>query len=101
MSDHPLQGLQDPTDLGSNNTLTYDSRIIRCFFLAALSILIYDHLLTLGAEVKYIWSSKLRPGTCWFLAVRYLGLCASIAVCPYYFVDLDDEVCRWIAAPPA
>ncbi|KAJ7890952.1 hypothetical protein B0H14DRAFT_1087057 [Mycena olivaceomarginata] len=47
------------------------SRIYCSFFLAGLTILLYDHILTLRMEVKYIWSSKLRPSTCWFLAVRY------------------------------
>ncbi|KAF7345331.1 hypothetical protein MSAN_01910000 [Mycena sanguinolenta] len=100
MSDYPLRSLRDLME-PDYATLTYDSLIMRCFFLAGLSILTYDHLLTFGAEVKYIWSSKLRLGTCWFLAIRYLGLCTNITICAYYFIDWDHEVCRWIVAPPA
>ncbi|KAJ6489954.1 hypothetical protein C8R45DRAFT_1096925 [Mycena sanguinolenta] len=88
MSDHPLPG---PTEL-DYATFARDHWIARCFFLAGLAILIYDYFLTFGAEVKYIWSSKLRPGTCWFLAIRYLGLGANITICAYYFVDLDHEM---------
>ncbi|KAJ6489953.1 hypothetical protein C8R45DRAFT_1096924 [Mycena sanguinolenta] len=87
MSDHPLPG---PTEL-DYATFARDHWIARCFFLAGLAILIYDYFLTFGAEVKYIWSSKLRPGTCWFLAIRYLGLGVNITICAYYFVDLDHE----------
>jgi hypothetical protein len=56
-------------------------------------ILVYDHLLTLKTEIKYIWLSKLRPSTCWFLAVRYLALASNIMVSVYNFGDLNHEVC--------
>ncbi|KAJ7882575.1 hypothetical protein B0H14DRAFT_3128781 [Mycena olivaceomarginata] len=69
------------------------SRMIRYFFLAGLAVLIYDHLLTLGTEVKFIWSSKLRASTCWFLAVRYIALSANIAVAVYNFGNLNHESC--------
>ncbi|KAF8194309.1 hypothetical protein K438DRAFT_1761238 [Mycena galopus ATCC 62051] len=68
------------------------SRISRSFFLAGAVILIYDCLLTFGMEVKYIWSSKLRPGTCWFLAIRYIALSANITISAYNFLDLDHEM---------
>ncbi|KAJ7473527.1 hypothetical protein FB451DRAFT_1249476 [Mycena latifolia] len=74
-------------------TFAWDHRIYRCFFVAGLVILIYDHLLTLGSEVQYVWSSKLRPSTCWFLAVRYVGLAASITISVFYFGDLSHESC--------
>ncbi|KAJ6489921.1 hypothetical protein C8R45DRAFT_1213327 [Mycena sanguinolenta] len=89
MSDYSLQ---NPTEL-DYATFARDHRITRSVCLAGLAILIYDYFLTFGAEVKYIWSSKVRPGTCWFLAIRYLGLGANITICAYYFVDLDHEVC--------
>jgi hypothetical protein len=57
-----------------------------------VGILVYDHLLTLGAEVKYIWSSKLRPSTWWFFAVRYIGLGANIVLSVYNFGEFDHEV---------
>ncbi|KAJ7626088.1 hypothetical protein FB45DRAFT_1084947 [Roridomyces roridus] len=81
----------DSGDL-SYATFTSDHRILRYFFLAGLTILVYDHILTLGMEVKYIWASKLRPGTCWFLAVRYLGLVASLLQLPYFFSRLDHAI---------
>ncbi|KAJ6452512.1 hypothetical protein C8R45DRAFT_1113068 [Mycena sanguinolenta] len=75
-------------------TLAHDHWIIRCLFLAGLAILIYDFVLTVEAEVKYIWSPKLRPGTCLFLAIRYLGLGANMVICAYYFSDLNYEM-QW------
>ncbi|KAJ6451152.1 hypothetical protein C8R45DRAFT_1042376 [Mycena sanguinolenta] len=84
--------------LGDSSNLDYitfatDHRIYRSFFLAGLTILIYDHILTLSMEVKYIWSSKLRLTTCWFYAVRYIGLCASITISAFYFGKMGHEVC--------
>ncbi|KAJ7626060.1 hypothetical protein FB45DRAFT_1060593 [Roridomyces roridus] len=70
-----------------------DHRLLRSFFIAGLVILIYDHILTLGMEIKYIWRSKLRPSTCWFLAVRYIGLAAALAMLPYHFMVLDHQSC--------
>ncbi|KAJ7106701.1 hypothetical protein C8R44DRAFT_326273 [Mycena epipterygia] len=92
MSNYPTGLAVHSTDL-DYNTFASDHRIYRSFVLAGLAILVYDHLLTLGSEVKYVWSSKLRPSTCWFLAVRYIGLAANIVIAVFYFGDLDPEVC--------
>ncbi|KAF7345313.1 hypothetical protein MSAN_01908100 [Mycena sanguinolenta] len=92
MSDYPLPTWQDSTEL-DYATFARDQ--------THPAILIYDYLLTFGAEVKYIWSSKLRPGTCLLLAIRYLGLGANITICAYNFIYFTHEVRRRIAAPPA
>lgn len=55
--------------------------------------MIYDHALTLGIEVKYIWSSKLRLSTMWFLLVRYVGLASNIVITLFYFGNSSHEVC--------
>ncbi|KAJ7506162.1 hypothetical protein B0H11DRAFT_2272367 [Mycena galericulata] len=89
----PSGELGDSTDL-DYATFASDHRIYRSFFVAGLVILIYDHLLTFGTEVKYVWSSRLRPSTCWFLAVRYAGLAASITISVFYFGNLGHEEVR-------
>ncbi|KAJ7264136.1 hypothetical protein C8J57DRAFT_1624543 [Mycena rebaudengoi] len=90
MSDSRLQALLDSTDL-DYATFTSDYRIYRYVFLAGLVIVIYDHLLTFSKEVKYIWLTKLRPSTCWFLAARYIGLIGNIIVSVFYFGALSHE----------
>ncbi|KAJ6620240.1 hypothetical protein B0H10DRAFT_2188700 [Mycena sp. CBHHK59/15] len=80
-------------DASDYPTFARDHRIYRYFFLAGLVILVYDHLITLGPEVKHIWLSKLRPSACWFLAVRYISLGASIVISIFYFGDLGHEGC--------
>jgi len=73
---------------------TSDHRIYRSLFLAGFSVLAYDHLLTLHTEVKYIWKSKLRPSTLWFLLLRYTCLASNIWVSTFYFVIIDYESCE-------
>ncbi|KAF8146671.1 hypothetical protein K438DRAFT_1780684 [Mycena galopus ATCC 62051] len=90
MSDYRLQALLDSTDL-DYATFTSDYRIYRYVFLAGLVIVIYDHLLTFSTEVKYIWLTKLRPSTCWFLAARYIGLINNIIMSVFYFGALSHE----------
>ncbi|KAJ7191579.1 hypothetical protein GGX14DRAFT_407091 [Mycena pura] len=72
---------------------TSDHRIYRSFFLAGFSVLAYDHLLTLHTEVKYIWKSKLRPSTLWYLLLRYTCLASNIWVSTFYFLIIDYESC--------
>ncbi|KAJ7834347.1 hypothetical protein B0H14DRAFT_3871396 [Mycena olivaceomarginata] len=91
MSHYPFRVLGDSDDL-NYATIVVDHRLTRYIFLAGLAVLIYDHLLTLDAEIKLIWSSKLRVSTCWFLAVRYIALSANIGVAVYYFGNLDHEL---------
>ncbi|KAJ7208351.1 hypothetical protein GGX14DRAFT_454431 [Mycena pura] len=74
-------------------TFVWDHRIIRYFFLEGLVIMIYDHALTFGTEVKYIWSSKLRLSTIWFLLVRYVGLASNIVITLFYFGNSNHETC--------
>ncbi|KAJ7190277.1 hypothetical protein GGX14DRAFT_579990 [Mycena pura] len=80
----------DSTDL-DYATFISEYRIFRYVFLAGLVIVVYDHLLTFGTEVKYIWSTKLRPSTCWFLAARYIGLIGNIIVSVFYFGALSHK----------
>ncbi|KAJ7366282.1 hypothetical protein DFH08DRAFT_833891 [Mycena albidolilacea] len=92
MTEYLLQTSQTSTDL-DYGTLAFYYRIYDYFFLAGLVILVYDHLLTLETEIKYIWLPKLRPSTCWFLTVRYLALASNIMMSVYNFGDLNHEVC--------
>ncbi|KAJ6455430.1 hypothetical protein C8R45DRAFT_1222528 [Mycena sanguinolenta] len=74
-------------------TFVSDNRTSRYVFLAGFVILVYDHLLTLKDEVKYVWSTKLRPSTCWFFAMRYAGLIGNITVAMWHFADVSQESC--------
>ncbi|KAJ7759629.1 hypothetical protein B0H16DRAFT_1533963 [Mycena metata] len=73
-------------------TFVYDHRIYRGVFLSGLVILVYDHILTLGSEIKFVWRKKLYFGTCWFLAVRYISLACSLTITVFYFGHLSTKV---------
>ncbi|KAJ7602908.1 hypothetical protein DFH06DRAFT_1257938 [Mycena polygramma] len=72
-------------------TFVWDHRIYRSMFLSGFVILVYDHLLSLGSEVKLMWRRKLRPSTIWFFGLRYISLGCSCAIFAFYFGDLSME----------
>ncbi|KAJ7107323.1 hypothetical protein C8R44DRAFT_321098 [Mycena epipterygia] len=55
-------------------------------------LLVYDHFLTLGAEVAYIWRPGHERASAWFLVMRYFSLCANIAMACLMFIDFTPEV---------
>ncbi|KAJ6625868.1 hypothetical protein B0H10DRAFT_2211739 [Mycena sp. CBHHK59/15] len=59
-------------------TLTQDIMITRYVNVATFVILLYDHLLSLGAEVKLIWPAKLTSAKALFLFIRYMVPCAML-----------------------
>ncbi|PFH49320.1 hypothetical protein AMATHDRAFT_63471 [Amanita thiersii Skay4041] len=60
------------------------SRYAQCSYysksmaLVSLTILIYDHLLTFGDEVQYIWKRRVSPVTILYLINRYFAPCAFV-----------------------
>ncbi|KAJ7118108.1 hypothetical protein C8R44DRAFT_790293, partial [Mycena epipterygia] len=76
-----------------DTTFAWDHRIYRYLFLSGFVVLVYDYLLTIGSEVKIIWSSKRRLSKYWFLAVRYISLACSATIVTFYFGNLSPESC--------
>ncbi|KAJ7657255.1 hypothetical protein DFH06DRAFT_1197785 [Mycena polygramma] len=74
-------------------TFVWDHRIYRYMFLSGFVILVYDHLLSFGSEVKLMWCRKLRPSIIWFFALRYISLGCSCAIFAFYFGNLSMESC--------
>ncbi|KAF8206695.1 hypothetical protein K438DRAFT_1816308 [Mycena galopus ATCC 62051] len=75
-------------------TIVFDRRINSYIDLAAISVLVYDHILTLQAEVAYVWTSGYTRTSAWYLPVRYFPLFTSVVVLPMYdFSDFDSKTC--------
>ncbi|KAJ7018177.1 hypothetical protein C8F04DRAFT_1405097 [Mycena alexandri] len=74
-------------------TFAYDHRIYRELFLSGFVILVYDHILTLSWEVKFIWNKKFHFGAYWFLAIRYISLGCNITITLFYFGNLSIKSC--------
>ncbi|KAJ7442010.1 hypothetical protein FB451DRAFT_115669 [Mycena latifolia] len=63
--------MSTPELLGAE--VAHDEWILRCLFLSGIVILAYDHVLTFGSEVKYIWTSGRRRSAvcCYKLTVAH------------------------------
>ncbi|KAJ7890368.1 hypothetical protein B0H13DRAFT_2340997 [Mycena leptocephala] len=66
-----------------------------------LFVLLYDHCLTLGNEVAYIWRPGHARASAWFLVIRYFSLCANIAMLFRGFVNFTRELASSDNIPPS
>ncbi|KAJ7810484.1 hypothetical protein B0H13DRAFT_2344646 [Mycena leptocephala] len=71
-------------------TLHQDQRLRRSLFLVGL--VLYDHLLTLGVEVKNIWGPRFKRSSAWFLLFRYVTLLSNLTMVAFFLGDLSAEV---------
>ncbi|KAF7368628.1 hypothetical protein MVEN_00186800 [Mycena venus] len=61
-------------------TIAYGQRIDQYFYLAGFVVLCYDHTLVFEAEIRYIWARGHTKASAWYLFVRYVALCANLAM---------------------
>lgn len=75
-------------------TIAYDERITRYFYVAGVVLLGYDHILTFGPEVRYIWrrSGHLRTSA-WYLFVRYFALFTNLGMLAFDFGNFPSKTC--------
>ncbi|KAJ7171022.1 hypothetical protein C8R46DRAFT_1087513 [Mycena filopes] len=74
-------------------TTIRDVRLSRSLFLVGIVILFYDHLLTLGPEIQYIWTTKHKRNSSWFLFIRYFSFAGNILMALDTFGDFGNETC--------
>ncbi|KAF5357591.1 hypothetical protein D9758_007477 [Tetrapyrgos nigripes] len=55
--------------------------------LAPSTFLLYDHLLTLGMEIQYIWLKPKRRSAYWFFTLRYFATIGEIVIFVFRFYD--------------
>lgn len=82
----------------SKTTYAFQSPVIRCWyvyearrFIPALLMLVlklYDHLLTMESEVKYIWPTPWSLGKCLYVATKYPALIDGAMQCYSKFLQL-------------
>ncbi|KAF7316767.1 hypothetical protein HMN09_00409800 [Mycena chlorophos] len=61
--------------------------------LVGISILIWDHFITLGDEIQFIWLRKKTYSSYLFFVVRYLGLLSNIPIPVFSFVTVSQHIC--------
>ncbi|KAJ7053148.1 hypothetical protein C8F01DRAFT_1167616 [Mycena amicta] len=73
-----------------------DQRLVQVLFLAAFVLVLYDHLLTLRAEHRFVWArfGRLRPSAMWFLLNRYFVLLTNVVIAAFTFARVPPELCQ-------
>ncbi|KAJ7473116.1 hypothetical protein B0H11DRAFT_2282633 [Mycena galericulata] len=75
-------------------SVAQDQRLRRSVFLTGLVVVLYDHLLTLGSEIKHIWVRPVKRSSIWFLTVRYVALLSNLSMMTFFFGDFSPESCK-------
>jgi len=57
-------------------------------------VLLYDHLLTVGDEVTYVWTPRLKQSSGCFLLFRYFALLSNLTMVAFFLMDLGPEICK-------
>jgi hypothetical protein len=56
------------------------------------AFLYYDHLITIGNEISYIWSRRKTASAYWFFLNRYFAFFGNLAVTVFAWYPLSPEV---------
>ncbi|KAF9549073.1 hypothetical protein CPC08DRAFT_823474 [Agrocybe pediades] len=62
--------------------------------LFGIAFFYYDHAITIGQEVNYLWMRPKKLSSYWFFVNRYIPFFANMIVTILTFVDLTPESCR-------
>ncbi|KAF9458375.1 hypothetical protein BDZ94DRAFT_1270771, partial [Collybia nuda] len=60
----------------------------------AVSILFYDHVITLGREIEFVWRRPKSTSSYCFFLNRYSALSSNVAVMVLGFTSLPYQSCR-------
>ncbi|KJA15292.1 hypothetical protein HYPSUDRAFT_72147 [Hypholoma sublateritium FD-334 SS-4] len=60
----------------------------------AISFLFYDHAITIGEEIEYLWKRPKNRSTYWLFVNRYLAFFGNIAVVVLGFTTLSTSSCQ-------
>ncbi|KAF8990100.1 hypothetical protein BDQ17DRAFT_392957 [Cyathus striatus] len=84
-------------NLDNINIETTQEILIQNFLhILALSIQYYDHLITTGDEINYLWKRPKGTSTFWFFLNRYFAFFGNLVVIILSFTTIPNEV-RFIA----
>jgi len=87
------------TSISAQITVIQEITITRYVNAATFVILLYDHLLSLGSEVKLIWPAKFTSAKALFLSIRYMVPCAitlyTVQLSGLSLITLSDNFCQW------
>ncbi|KAJ6627622.1 hypothetical protein B0H10DRAFT_355111 [Mycena sp. CBHHK59/15] len=73
--------------------LINDARALHYLFLIPITFLYWDHLMTFGDEVRFLWRKPKTPSTYCFFLNRYLACFSDVAVAIFVFSTVPPSVC--------
>jgi len=85
--------MADSLEFDYLNTIQ-DILVVNYLHLLAISFLFYDHLITLGNEVEYLWKRPKTPSSYWFFFNRYFAFFGNISVVILGFTSLQPHSCK-------
>ncbi|KAF9262734.1 hypothetical protein L218DRAFT_1000304 [Marasmius fiardii PR-910] len=79
--------------------LTYDDHVQAVYehymhqilLVLPATFLIWDHIITLGSEIQYVWSHPKSRSSYFFLFLRYFGLLSMISIVAVELYPLEEE----------
>ncbi|KAJ7488060.1 hypothetical protein FB451DRAFT_1226335 [Mycena latifolia] len=75
-------------------TTTDALRLHDYLYLVPITFLYWDHLMTFGDEVRFLWRKTKTLSTYCFLVNRYLAFFGDIVVSVFVFTSVPDSVCK-------
>ncbi|KAJ6571467.1 hypothetical protein B0H19DRAFT_1372546 [Mycena capillaripes] len=60
--------------------------------LFGITILYFDHLITLNSEIQFVWMRKWSTSSFWFILVRYIGFTGNLPVLLFSFMTLSPKI---------
>jgi len=83
----------------ANNFLAEDAKLLQIFhytLVSTVALLIYDYMLTLNEEIRFMWSRRMTLGKVLFFLNRYLPFVTSFFALYAYILSLrtDIRTCR-------
>ncbi|KAJ7049566.1 hypothetical protein C8F01DRAFT_754171 [Mycena amicta] len=90
---HLLRRWMSPQD-PALSALVWGHRWANAWYLIPFVILSYDHLLTLGPEIEYVWRKRKRFSFFLFIPLRYISLVSNISMVFLTFGTVSIERCQ-------
>jgi len=75
-------------------SLAHSAMILDCFHILGTTLLYWDHFITFGTEVQYIWVQAKSWNNCWFFLNRYFSFLGNIAFLALSFSNLSLRGCH-------
>ncbi|KAJ7135661.1 hypothetical protein C8R44DRAFT_768820 [Mycena epipterygia] len=78
----------------ANAHLVREIRIHDCLHLLGITLMYWDHLVTLDNEIGFVWKRARSASAYWFFAIRYSGFAGNLPVTIFSFYTVPPKWCH-------